>query len=185
MFVEAALPEDAETTGIVTAIRDLPVGAVLTDAELTILDVPAAAIPAGAYTDTAAVLGQRLATPLLAGAAVAQTSLVGPTLLTGAPQGSVAVPLRPADPSTVQLLSAGQLVDVVLSTGNGFESSTENTTLAQGLPVLWVSTSGDSSWPGSAAQSGLVVVAAPPQDAAALAGSSSSGTVHLILTSDG
>ena len=129
--------------------------------------------------------GQQLATPLYAGDVLAQNFLVGSGLLVGMPEGTVAVPLRPADASTVQLLSAGQWVDVVLSTGNGFEVSAKNTVLARGLPVLWTSEDPGAGpfTPQSGSEDGLVVVAANPDEAAALAGASSTGQVHLVLTS--
>jgi hypothetical protein len=82
-------------------------------------------------------------------------------------------------------VTAGQQVDVVVSTGNGYETAAQSTVLARGLTVLFTSPADDpaSGWPGSpVSSSGLVVVAASPSDAAALAGSSSAGQVHLVLT---
>lgn len=185
--VEALLPSDPTTVQVVAASSDLPVGTVLTPDQLSIVRLPEAAVPKHSFESLDLVAGQQLATPVYAGDILAQNYLVGAGLLAGSPEGTVAVPLRPADASTVQLLSAGQRVDVVLSTGNGFEISAKNTVLARGLPVLWTSEESGSGpfAPPTGAEDGLVVVAANPDEAAALAGASSSGQVHLVLTAAG
>lgn len=185
--VEALLPSEPATVQVVAASSDLPVGTVLTPDQLSIVQLPEAAVPEHSFESPELVAGQQLATPVYAGDILAQNFLVGAGLLAGSPEGTVAVPLRPADASTVQLLSPGQQVDVVLSTGNGFEVSAKNTVLARGLPVLWTSEESGSGpfTPSSGAEDGLVVVAANPEEAAALAGASSTGQVHLVLTAAG
>lgn len=182
--VEALLPHEPTTVRVVAASSDLPVGTVLTADQLAIVALPEAAVPEHSFTSPELVAGQQLATPVYAGDILARNFFVGAGLLAGSPEGTVAVPLRPADASTVQLLSAGQRVDVVLSTGNGFEVSAKNTVLARGLPVLWTSEQPGAGpfTPASGAEGGLVVVAANPDEAAALAGASSAGQVHLVLT---
>ena len=184
--VEALIPAEQTRVVVVAAAADLPVGTVLTPAHLTTRELPLEADVSASFADPAEVVGEQLATPLPDGAVLTPTVFVGSGLLTGAPAGSVAVPLRPADPSTVQLLSPGQHVEVVLSTGNGFEVPADTTVLARGLPVLWTSAAASSGpsgvWPGSTDADGLVVVAAPPDVAATLAGASSNGNVHLVLT---
>lgn len=182
--VEALLPDEAAMTQVVAASADLPVGTVLTQEKLELVELPQEAVPSHSFASPELVAGQQLATPVYSGDVIAKNFLVGSGLLAGSPAGTVAVPLRPADPSTVQLLSPGQRVDVVLSTGNGFEVSAKNTVLAQGVPVLWTSEeSSDGPFAAPAAQKdGLVVVAANPGEAASLAGASSTGQVHLVLT---
>jgi Flp pilus assembly protein CpaB len=183
--VEALLPRGEPRTEVVSAAADLPAGTVLTGRDLEPLTLPAGAAPPGAAGDRSAFVGQRLAAPLRRGDVLTDTRLVGPGLLTGTAPGTVAVPLRPADASTVDLVAAGQQVDVVVSTGNGYETAAQSTVLARGLTVLYTSPAAGSGsgWPGSPdSPSGLVVVAASPADAAALAGSSSAGQVHLVLT---
>ncbi|KRF08491.1 hypothetical protein ASH00_01865 [Arthrobacter sp. Soil782] len=182
--VEVFLPPDPATVQVVAASADLPVGTVLTADQLSVVHLPEAAVPEHSFGSPDLVAGQQLATPVYSGDILAQNFLVGAGLLVGSPEGTVAVPLRPADASTVQLLAAGQRVDVVLSTGNGFEVSAKNTVLARALPVLWTSEesgTGPFSAP-SGTEDGLVVVAANPDEAAALAGASSTGQVHLVLT---
>ncbi|MDQ0735667.1 RcpC/CpaB family pilus assembly protein [Arthrobacter agilis] len=180
--VEALVGDDYATTTVATAARDLAAGTVLTEADVALTRLPVAAVGHRPFGQTDRLVGQQLATPLLRGSPIASTALVGDGLLTGAAPGTVAVPLRPADPGIVQLLAPGQLVDVVLSTGNGFESPAQSTVLARAVAVLWTDAGGTGTWPGADGDGGLVVVAARAAEAAALAGSSSSGDVHLVLT---
>ncbi|MHA7188663.1 RcpC/CpaB family pilus assembly protein [Arthrobacter sp. MDT2-16] len=181
--VEAAVGEDYPTTTVVSAARDLAVGTVLTDADVTTASIPAQAVTGPAFEQPGQVVGQQLAAPLAQGSPIPPTALVGDGLLTGTRPGTVAVPLRPADPAVVRLLAPGQLVDVVLSTGDGYDAPAEPTVLARSVAVLWTAPGGTgSAWPGEAGDDGLVVVAAGADDAAVLAGSSSSGDVHLVLT---
>ena len=144
--------------------------------------VAAAAVPPGSFTAVAQLSGERLATPLKQGSPLMPTSLVGAGLLTGAPPGSVAVSVRPADPAIVQLLNPGQLVDVVLGHPDGLQPSGPPTVLAAGAPILWTAEDGAEAWPGAGDSGAVVVLAAAPGEAAALAAASGAGQVHLILT---
>ncbi|NKX49629.1 Flp pilus assembly protein CpaB [Arthrobacter deserti] len=181
--VQALTPAPAATVPMVVAADDLPAGTVLTAAHLTVRPYPAATGPPGSSPAPPHVLGRRLASALRAGSPVLDTSLAGPGLLAGSPAGTVAVPVRPADPSTVQLVVPGQLVDIVLSSGNGLEQPASSAVLARSVPVLWKADGAGTAGglPGSAPAEGLVVVAASPAEAAALAGSSGRGQVVLVL----
>lgn len=180
--VEAAVGEDHPTTAVVSAARDLPVGTVLTAADVAVVQLPASVVAGRAFRDPSQVVGEQLAAPLSQGSPVPPTALLGDGLLTGTAPGTVAVPLRPADPATVQLLAPGQVVDVILTTGNGYDVASGSSVLARAVPVLWTAPGGTAAtWPGADDDAGLVVVAADADEAAALAGASSSGDVHLVL----
>ena len=168
---------------MVTAAADLAAGTILADSDLVTGRLPASAVPSGSTASVHDLTGKRLATALRAGSPVLDTSIVGPGLLAGSPPGTVAVPVRPADQSTVQLLSPGQRVDIVLSTGNGYEEPAASEVLASDVPVLWKagSTTDGSGLLGRQESEGLVVVAASPTEATALASASSRGTVFLVL----
>ncbi|MGM0928790.1 MAG: Flp pilus assembly protein CpaB [Actinomycetota bacterium] len=183
LVVHQFTPAPAPTDAVVVAAADLPAGTVLSAGDIALAELPAGAVPDGTADSTLPLVGQRLATALRAGSPVFDTSIVGPGLLAGAPQGTVAVPVRPADPSTVQLVSPGQLVDIVLSSGNGFDEPAGSTVLARAVPVLWKADDGGASPAllGSQEPDGLVVVAAAPSDATALAGASSRGNIFLVL----
>lgn len=180
--VQALLPADPGEVSLVVSAADLPAGALITAGDLQTVPVAASAVPPGSFTDPAQLSGRRLATPLQRGSPLMQTSLVGAGLLTGAPPGSVAVAVRPGDPALVQLISAGQLVDVILGGAEGDSGTASPEVLAADAPVLWTSPEGTGSWPGSEESGAVVVLAAAPGDAAALAAASGSGRIHLVLT---
>lgn len=181
--VQALMPEDAAQTPVVTAGSDLPAGQTLEEGSLAVRTLPAGAVPPGTFSSPSELAGRRLATPLLAGTPVSETSLVGAGLLTGAPPGTAAVPVRPADPSVLELLRPGQLVDVVQSGSDPYGEPGAATVLAAAVPVLWTSPAAAGSWPGDGSESGLVVVAAAPNEASALA--AASGSLHLVITGPG
>ncbi|MCZ2404348.1 flagella basal body P-ring formation protein FlgA [Paenarthrobacter sp. Z7-10] len=182
--VQQLTPEPVSMTAVLVAARDLAAGATVTRADVALQRLPQAAIPATAYRSAAEVVGHRLAGPLRKRQLITDASLLGPGLLSGAPPGSQAVPLRLADPSTLQLIRPGQLVTVVLSSSNGLEQSGVDEVLATAVPVLWKppDEGGDSALlPGKEAD-GLLVVAANPAQAVKLAGASARGKVFLVLT---
>ncbi|MCQ1985476.1 SAF domain-containing protein [Arthrobacter sp. zg-Y844] len=191
--VEALVPAAAERTVIVRAARDLPAGTVLDSGTLETVRLPAEAVPPGAHEQPDALVGRRLATPLLRGSPVTDISLAGAGLLAGAPPGSVAVPLRPADPSVLDLLGPGQLVNVVAGgeaawagaePGHYAEDGSSAVVLAASVPVLWVSGGepAGGGWPGNGGGEGLVVVAADRENAARLTAASGNEGIYLVLT---
>lgn len=183
--LSALAPEHTETSPVVVAARDLPSGAVLDASSVRIVHLAREALPPGVLDDVEAVTGQQLAFPAASGSPVASAMLVGPGLLTGTASGTVAVPVRPSDPETIGLLSPGQLVDVVLSEGNGYERAVGSEVIARGVPVLWVPTGAADTWLDSGQSAGMVVVAASQQDSAALAGAAARGRIFLVLVGPG
>ncbi|MDN3903848.1 Flp pilus assembly protein CpaB [Arthrobacter sp. YD2] len=187
--VQALVPPETEHVVVVSASRDLPVGAVLDNTSLQTVRTPAGSVPPGAYDRAEDLLGRRLATPLLQGSPVTDVSLAGSGLLAGTPPGTVAIPLRPADPSVLDLLGPGQLVNVVTGADPagvpedaGRSSGAE--VLATSVPVLWVSgTDTGGGWPATGGD-GLVVVAAGRDNAARLTAASGAGSIYLVLTDE-
>lgn len=180
--VQALLPPDPGTVSLVIAASDLPAGSLLSAQHLRTVSVAASAVPPDSFTAAAQLSGRRLATPLKRGSPLMQTSLVGTGLLTGAPPGSVAVSVRPADPAIVALLAPGQLVDVVLAGPDGQQPAGNPQVLAAHAPVLWTAPDGASPWPGATEGGAVVVLAAAADEAAALAAAAGAGHIHLILT---
>lgn len=185
--VQALVPPETDRTVVVTASRDLAVGTVLDSNSLRATRFPAGSAPPGAYERSDELLGRRLATPLLEGSAVTDVSLAGSGLLAGTPPGTVAIPLRPADPSVLDLMGPGQLVTVVTGADpadalaeTGRSAGAE--VLATSVPVLWVSGAESAgSWPAAGGE-GLVVVAASRENAARLTAASGAGSIYLVLT---
>jgi pilus assembly protein CpaB len=185
--VHQLTPAPAQTVSVLAAARDLPAGANLAGSDVGTVSVPPAMVPDGTFADSSGVDGKQLAVPLRKGQLLTDAQLVGPGLLTGAPPGSAAVPLRMADPSSIQLVSPGQLVNVVLTSGNGYEQASASKVLAKSVPVLW--TSGQEGqggqWLAAGDSDGLLVVAATPAQASALAGASTQGKLFFVLVGSG
>lgn len=152
-------------------------------ADLARVRVPPAMMAAGFLDEESELAGKQLAAPLRKGQLLTDAQLLGPGLLAGTPPGSAAVPLRMADPSSIQLVSPGQLVNVVLTAGNGFDQQAPSEVLATAVPVLWTSGKGGGSgqWLGTAETDGLIVVAASAEQAARLAGASTQGKLFFVL----
>lgn len=195
LAVHQLTPDGGAQAQVVTTTEDLPAGRVLDGAAVTMTNVPPDIVPGHSFTAIEHVLGRQLAAPVRSGEILTDASVLGPGLLTGAPSGTVAVPLRVTDPSTVQLIRPGERVDVVISTGNGFEQPANSGTAASNVVVLWTSA---GAAPGAGALSGtgggwlntddaegLVVVAARPAQAERLAGAATRGKVFLVLVGSG
>ncbi|GGH93360.1 RcpC/CpaB family pilus assembly protein [Arthrobacter liuii] len=181
--VQQLTPAPLSTVTALGAVRDLPAGTVLTDANLARVQVPPGMVADGFLKDDAAAAGKQLAAPMRKGQLLTDAQLLGPGLLAGTPPGSAAVPLRMADASSIQLVSPGQLVNVVLTSANGFDQQGPSEVLASAVPVLWTSNKGGQSgqWLGTSETDGLIVVAANAEQSSRLAGASTQGRLFFVL----
>jgi Flp pilus assembly protein CpaB len=181
--VQQLTPAPAHTVIAMASARDLPAGATLSGNEVVAVRVPPGMIPAGAFSDAAAIQGKQLAAPLRKGQLISDTQLLGPGLLAGTAPGSAAVPLRMADPSSIQLVAPGQLVNIVMTNGTDYGHAAESEVLAAAVPVLWTSGQGGQTgqWLGTGETEGLMVVAADPDQARRLAGASTQGKLFFVL----
>jgi Flp pilus assembly protein CpaB len=181
--VHQLTPAPVYTETALAAARDIPAGAAVSSADLASVQVPPGMIASGFLKEPGEAAGKQLAAPLRKGQLLTDAQLLGPGLLAGTPPGSAAVPLRMADPSSIQLVSPGQLVNVVLTSANGFDQQEPPEVLASGVPVLWTSSQGGQGgqWLGTAETDGLIVVAATAEQAARLAGASTQGKLFFVL----
>lgn len=183
LTVQQLTPAPAFTVSAFAAARDLPAGETLGPDDLTALNVPRGLVPAGSFASTESLQGKQLAVALRKGQLLSDSQLLGPGLLAGSPSGSAAVPLRMADPASTQLVSPGQLVNVVMTTGNGFDQPAASQVLAAAVPVLWTSVhgTGGGEWLATGETDGLLVVAADADQAGRLAGASTQGKLFFVL----
>lgn len=186
LAVQQLTPAPAATVAALAAASDLPAGKTLAPDDVLALDVPPGLVPGGSFSTRAAVQGKQLAVALRKGQLLSDAQLLGPGLLAGSPPGSAAVPLRLADPASIQLLSPGQLVNVVMTSGTGFEQPAASQVLAAAVPVLWTSAQGGKAgqWLAGGEAEGLIVVAADPGQALRLAGASTVGKLFFVLVGD-
>lgn len=183
MAVHQLTPAPAQTVTTLAAARDLPAGATLAASDLAPVQVPPGLLTPGSLRDGGDAEGKQLAGPLRQGQLLTDVQVVGPGLLAGTPPGSAAVPLRMADPASIQLVAPGQLVNVVLTGDENYGQRAPSEVLATAVPVLWTSGTGGKAgaWLGTAETDGLIVVAADPAQAARLAGASTQGKLFFIL----
>lgn len=189
--VNQLTPGNQFTEPVVTINSDLPTGNRITAEQVSLSKLPPAAVPRAALRRPEQAIGQLLTSAMREGQILTDASLLGSGLLTGAPPGSVAVPLHIADPQTISWLRTGQLVNVILSVQDPNGSYQRAQVLAEGVPVLWLpdKTNGSSADPvpgafGSAESpaSGIVLITATAKQSAALATASGRGRLSLVLT---
>lgn len=185
-LLSALAPERTSDQQVLTLAMEKPAGSQLLAQDVVLSPVSGLSQVPGLLDDPQQAIGQRLAVGLPAGALLNEQVLIGPQLLTGMPPGSVAVPIRLSDPATVQLLHPGQLVDIVLSSGDGFEQEIISHTIGRRLPVLWVPQRGEGDSLGLLPASGtsgegIVVVAADGAQADELSGAVTRGKVSAVL----
>ncbi|NYG58678.1 Flp pilus assembly protein CpaB [Nocardioides daedukensis] len=109
--LRAVAPPPASTTTVVVAAHDLPAGAVVTEADLTTVALPDAAVPTGLASTTYAI-GRSTTGPVRRGEPITTVRLVGESLLKGY-SGLVAVPVRLPDSEVVGLVRVGDRIDLL------------------------------------------------------------------------
>ncbi len=105
-------PRAAGVAVAVTAV-EVPAGATVRAADLTVREWPAELVPAGALHDPAAAVGRVLVGAARAGEPLTDTRLVGAGAVPRAGGSGAAVPIRLADAGVAALLVPGSRVDVV------------------------------------------------------------------------
>ena len=154
---------------VMTLARDLPAGAVLGAGDLS----PARQLrpPEGARSELGSVLGRVLAGPVRRGEVLTDVRLVPSTGPDPGP-GRVAVPLRPADPGMLSLLSPGMHVAALAvdATGRGVVLAADAVVLALPPP------------PAGHPEQRMVVLSVPAGGADRLAATTLSGSIALRFT---
>lgn len=167
----ALAPPPPPTERLLTAVRDLRPGQLLTSGDVQMSDVPVALVPAGAARSTEAVVGRVVATAVGQGELLTEARLLAGGLL-ATYDTPVAVPVRIADAAAVRLLRAGDVVDVLASSTDVSERTTAAARpVAPGVRVVTVP-AGEEELQASATEvgeGGLVVLAVTERQAADLA----------------
>ena len=114
----ALRPPGASGVDVLAAATDLPAGATVDEADLRTVRLPPAALPPSAVGADQGdrVVGGRLAAPVGRGELVTTTRLLGPGLLTGAPPGTLAVPVEVSTALPDGAVRAGDPVAVIVGT---------------------------------------------------------------------
>lgn len=171
MALPTVAPDPPPTVDVVVAAHDLGPGVRLADADLAVVAMPRSLAPQGILTSSRTALGRSVASRVRRGEPLTDVRLLGSGLVQD--RGTVAAPVRLADPATAALLHAGDRVDV-LGTPTDARGDATATTIAEDLRVLAVPASDDT-------EGALVVLAAPPDVAARLAGAAVSRRLSVTV----
>ncbi|BAK37612.1 hypothetical protein MLP_45980 [Microlunatus phosphovorus NM-1] len=166
----ALAPPRPDTVSVVTAARPLDGGHTVTPDDLTRTALPPDAVPVGAWSDPAEVIGRTLAGPLPARQVLTPTSLLRER---ASRTSSVVAPLPLADPRVAQLVEAGDQLDVLAADSQ----SGKTKVVATAVRVVTGGIGGDSDATGS---EGLVLVEVSPATATALAAAAATSALSVV-----
>jgi pilus assembly protein CpaB len=190
-IIKHSLATAAASTDIpvVVAVRDLSVGQQLTDSDVRLTNMPAAALPQGVFHTLAEVTGRGVVLPMLANEVVLSSKVAGPGEGSGLPSmimpGMRAVSVKVNDVVSVAgFVGPGTHVDVIV-TGNPTKDSdavnTTTTTVLQDVPVLAAGKKLQHDSEGKAQDVPVITLLVTPADAQLLTLASSEGRIQLAL----
>lgn len=173
---------------VTLAVDDLPAGTVLAAEHVESAQLPAEAVTS-TPTDLSLLLGRVLAGPVGAGEQLTQSRLLGDELLTGTPPGTVALPVRVADPGSAALVSPGDRIDLLATVAGDVPTVRQ---VGSDLVVLLSGSPGSggeaaaiepltASGTGSDPLGGLLVVAASHTQARAIVAGAAQSPLWLVM----
>ncbi|WP_169164565.1 SAF domain-containing protein [Cellulomonas taurus] len=174
LLVQAIRSPGPPTSTVLVAARDIPLGSTVGVDDLARRPLPTGTLPDGVTDDDTTLLGARTAVEIPAGLPLV-AALLADTLDTG-PPGTVTVPVRFADASTVGYLMPGRRVDVVSTMPDSGA-----VTVATGALVLSRPGSDDTDPPTRGSDDGVVLLAVDPDQAVQLSAASASTGLSAIL----
>jgi len=177
MGLHTLAPEPPPGATVVVAARDLPAGAELGSDDLTTVRLAPEAVPSGVLRSETAAGGRSLVSAVRRGEPLTDVRLLGPSALDLLGAGLVAAPVRIADPATVRLLRAGDVVDVLAAAGE--EPAAPARLVAAAVRVVTVPRTTRDSF--DAGSGGLVLLATTSSTAARLAGAAVTERLSVVL----
>ena len=171
-------PAPPATVPVLVAAHDVRAGATLRSGDLRLTRRPAATLPAGALSLVASATGRPVATAVRRGEVLTDVRLAGAGALRGLAAGTVAAPVRVADPATADLVRPGDTVDV-LAAGAGDADGGYARLAASAVPVLSVLRTSASDATGEPGV--LLVVATTSVTAQRLAAAAVTDRLSVVL----
>lgn len=174
-------PAAPATADIVVAARDLPPGTTLTAEDVMIAAIPAQTAVAGAYPETADVIGRLLATGIAAGEPITASRFASGVGSGALAAGEVAVPVRLADRALSEFLQPGDVIDLVAASDRRGQVVAES---ARVITVPRQVAAGFLAGSSTRADS-LVLVAVPRRVATDVAASALAGPLAAVVRATG
>lgn len=166
LALSAIVGRHSPTTSVVVMARDVAAGTSLTGDDVTLAELADELVPSTAVKNVDDVIGRVTTGPLAQHEVLTSTKVVSANSA-----GSMAVPIRLADPRVAALLRPGDVVDVVASlSGDGQVRPAQ--LLAAGVRVVTVQ---------SDREAGLIVVTADENTAPLLAGAVDGPALSVVI----
>ena len=182
--LHALAPPPTPTVAVVSATRDLPAGARLGEADVTLARVDPRSVPDGALPRLALALGGTVVSAVRRGEVLTDVRLLGTGTLDRLGPGLVATPVRIADSESVGLLRPGSVVDVLAAgaaEGADGPSAGEARLVAAAVRVLTVPQSREGRFASSLSEGSLVLLATTSPTAARLAGAAVTERLSVVV----
>jgi Flp pilus assembly protein CpaB len=185
--IEAVSPPPPRTESVLVAAKDLAGGTRLRPDDVRLKDVAPASLPDGAVRTRTFAAGRTLDAPVRKGEVLTDVRLVGQSFLDSYGDGLVAAPVRIADAASVQLVRAGDIVDVLAAGLNANGSANGSATgaarlVAAATPVLTIPPVSEGPLGSTDIGSGaLVVVVTSSETAARLAAAAVTDRLSLVI----
>ncbi|MDQ1619264.1 MAG: pilus assembly protein CpaB [Actinomycetota bacterium] len=181
--IQALSPQPPHGVAVLVATRNISGGMQLSPADVQLRDVPQSVVPDGALRREDDVAGRTLVAPLRAGEVVTDVRVVGRSYLEAYGAELVAAPVRIADAASVQLLHAGDVIDVLAAGAQAEGTSAGGARLvASAVQVITIPRS-KGSLLGSAdvGDSALLVLATTSATAARLAAAAVTERLSVVI----
>ncbi|WP_436777852.1 Flp pilus assembly protein CpaB [Yinghuangia sp. YIM S09857] len=181
--VAVARPPAPPSVPVLVAARDLDTGLVLGPRDVRTARLPPDAVPDHALRRLADARGRPLAAAVRRGEPLTDVRLVGPQLR-GLP-GTVALPVRFADPDAARLLRPGDRIDVLAARTSDGPSVTLPATGGPAPPQARVVAGAAAVLArpdtGEDRTGGLLILSVSPEAAAAIAGAAAAGPLTYTI----
>ncbi|MDY3127427.1 MAG: SAF domain-containing protein [Corynebacterium sp.] len=171
--IALALSSARDNPEVLVFAHDLSPGSEVTEADITIKRLPAAAIPSGNIPHSEVdIVGLVTASHVTAGEIVTMERFIGEELISVlVPEGNL-VPLKLAEPAVAALLHHGDTVSVVTATDTASE------VIAAGARVVSINAGTEQR----ASSTATVLLALAPHEAEAVAAASLSAPLTVVIT---
>ena len=179
--LHALAPPPAPTVAAVAAARDLPAGARLVEADLTVARIDPRSVPDGALQVLGLARGATLVSSVRRGEVLTDVRLLGAGVLDRLGPGLVAAPVRIADAESVGLLRPGSVVDVLAAAAPESAGAGEARLVAAAVRVITVPQSRAGRFPSSLGEGSLVLLATTSPTAARLAGAAVTDRLSVVV----
>jgi pilus assembly protein CpaB len=174
------------TQPVVIAAEDIPEGAALTPSKLSITQLPAAAVPTGAFTTTDSVLARVARVPIFKGEAIVPGRLAPEGTTAGievkiAP-GKRAMAVRIDDVAGISgLIQPNSRVDVLVTIADQTNSGRISKVFMENMRVLSVGTNVQRGADGTPINAATATLEVEPEEAERLALAAREGSIQLVL----